>query len=68
MASTSEKISATIQAILVFLIVSLPSTYQLTNGILGGKLAEPSGCPTMTGLLVHALVFGIIVYILMAYN
>jgi hypothetical protein len=68
MASTVDKISATIQSIIVFLIVSMPLTYKLTNSLLGGilgKLADDSGCPTNTGLLVHALVFGLIVYGLM---
>ncbi len=67
-----KKISATIQAIIVFIIVSLPMTYNFTNGIfdslLGIQLTEFSGCPNMTGLLIHALVFGVIVYILMNIN
>lgn len=40
----------------------------MTNGLLGGiigKLAEPSGCPTALGLVVHSLVFGLIIYGLM---
>jgi hypothetical protein len=68
MASTSAKISATIQSIFVFLIISSPFTYKLTNGLLGGiigKLADTSGCPTTLGLLVHSLVFGLIVWGLM---
>lgn len=70
MATTNEKINATIQAIIVFIVVSLPATYDLTNGLFdslfGLKLIESSGCPSMVGLLVHALVFGVIVYILMS--
>ena len=68
MVSTTLKISATIQSILVFLIVSLPYTYKITNGLLGsilGKLADSSGCPTTLGLFVHAIVFGFIIYGLM---
>jgi hypothetical protein len=70
MASTALKISATIQSIIVFLIISLPFTYKLTNRLLGGiigKLAEPSGCPTPTGIFVHSLVFGLIIYGLMTF-
>jgi hypothetical protein len=66
--STATKISATIQSIIVFLIVSLPTTYKLTNGLLGGiigKLADESGCPTTLGLVVHSLVFGLIIWGLM---
>jgi len=71
MASTTLKITATIQSIIVFLIVSLPLTYKATNGVLGGivgKLSDSSGCPTTTGLLIHSLVFGLIVYGLMSIN
>lgn len=59
---------ATIQAVIVFLLVSLPFTYKITNGLLGGivgKLADNSGCPTGLGLFVHAIVFGLITYGLM---
>jgi hypothetical protein len=70
MASTALKISATIQSIIVFIIISLPFTYKLTNKLLGGivgKLADASGCPTGLGLFIHALVFGLIIYALMGF-
>jgi hypothetical protein len=66
-----KKISATIQSMIIFIIISLPFTYKLTNSILGniiGKLAEPSGCPTYLGLFIHAIVFGLIVFGLMLIN
>jgi hypothetical protein len=68
MPSTEIKIIATIQSIIAFLIVSLPFTYKLTNGLLGnivGKLADQSGCPTTLGLVIHSIVFGLIIYGLM---
>ena len=71
MASTTLKISATIQSIIIFLIVSSPFSYKITNGLLGGivgKLADSSGCPTTIGLLIHSLVFGLIIYGLMTIN
>ena len=64
-----SKINATIQSIIVFLIVSLPFTYKITNRFLSGilgKLADPSGCPTPLGLFIHSIVFGCIVYGLMS--
>ncbi len=65
------KIRATIQTIIAFLLISLPLTYKITNGLLGGiigKLAEPSGCPTNLGLFIHSIVFGLIIYSLMIIN
>lgn len=70
MVSQSLKLSATIQSIIVFILVSLPFTYKVTNGLLGrfvGRLADSSGCPTMLGLFVHAIVFGLIIYALMGF-
>jgi hypothetical protein len=69
MASTEVKIYATVQSVILFLIISLPFTYMLTNRLLGGiigKLADASGCPTTLGLFIHAIVFGFIIYGLMS--
>ena len=69
MASTSIKIFATVQSVILFLIISLPFTYMLTNRLLGGilgKLATSTGCPTTLGLFIHAIVFGFIIYGLMS--
>ncbi len=69
MASTEIKIYATVQSVILFLIISLPFTYNLTNSLLGGilgKLATSTGCPTTLGLFIHAIVFGFIIYGLMS--
>ena len=64
----TQKQAATLQAVLLFFIIANPFTYRLTNGLLGGligRLSDPSGCPSSTGLIVHSVVFGVIVYGLM---
>jgi hypothetical protein len=64
----TQKQSATLQAVLLFFLIANPFTYRLTNSLLSGlvgRIADPSGCPTSTGLLLHSAVFGIIVYGLM---
>jgi hypothetical protein len=71
MSSSDFKIMATFESIIAFLIVSLPFTYKVTNGLFGGivgKLADSSGCPTTLGLIIHSIVFGIIIYGLMTIN
>lgn len=45
---------------LLFIAVSHPMTYGLTNALLGpivGPLASPSGAPTTVGIIVHSIVF-----------
>ncbi len=59
-----RKESATLQAILLFFIISHPLTYRLTDSLVGG-VTTMTGAPTTLGLLVHSLVFGAIVYGLM---
>jgi hypothetical protein len=66
--NTRKKLMATFLSVIVFAIIASPFTYKLTNRILGGvvgSLADPSGCPTILGLVVHSVVFGIIVFLLM---
>jgi hypothetical protein len=68
MPSFTGQVSATLQSMLLFLIVSSPFTYRCTNSLLSGvmgRLADSSGCPTTLGLAVHTVVFGLCVYGLM---
>lgn len=63
----SRQVNGAITAALLFFIISSPFTYQLTNNMLStviGRTSE-SGCPTNTGLILHATVYGLIVYYLM---
>ena len=48
----------------IFVLVVLPCTYKITQSLFGGvlgKIAEPSGCPTTRGLLLHTLVYILLV-------
>lgn len=46
-------------ASVLFLIISAPFMYKITNSVLGGivKLSDDSGRPTVAGLVVHTFVF-----------
>ena len=62
------KVMASIQAALLFLIVANPTTYRLVQMIFGGlfKVANSAtGCPSAMGLILHAVVFGLLSYGLM---
>lgn len=52
----------------LFFIVANPKVYSLVQGLLGGvvHVADSSGCPTQEGVLVHAVVFGLVCYCLCA--
>lgn len=53
-------------AALVFLIISSPAVYRLTDGVFFStiklRLADASGAPTKAGLIIHALVVFLIVW------
>jgi len=53
---------------LLFLLIASPFLFTLVNDItkrVGLTVASASGCPTTSGLLLHALVFILITRILM---
>jgi hypothetical protein len=73
----SRKVQASLVAGLLFFVVSSPFTYKFVDGLVGSvvrtlipqaasffKIAE-AGCPTNYGLVVHAVVFGLVTYFLM---
>lgn len=63
--SNMEKWKFSIIGAVIFLLVANPYTFKLVQCLLGnliGKIADKnSGCPTMLGLFVHAIVFTILV-------
>lgn len=63
----ARKLQTSAIAALLFYIVSSPITYRIVDGILGGmfKIADPAGCPSGGGLIVHAVVYGLITYLIM---
>jgi len=58
-----------LQAALLFLIVSSPVMYNLVQMIFGGLFTVAvKGCPTVSGLLLHTVVFALLTYLLMIYQ
>jgi hypothetical protein len=60
------KIQLVLFVTIVFLIVGSPVTYKVTDSFIGKALGMPFvivGAPTATGLLVHALVAGLLTYL-----
>ena len=45
---------------IIFLLISSPFMYNITNSILG--ITTTNGCPTVVGLILHTIVFLLISY------
>lgn len=66
--SSADKWMYTLMTTLLFLIIVNPYTYKLVQTLLGGivKIADiRTGCPTMAGIIVHAIVFTLLLRLMM---
>ena len=62
--SSYMKWQITIFSAFIFVLVSIPCTYKLTQQILGGiicQIADSNGCPTTCGLALHTLVYVLLI-------
>lgn len=61
--SLQQKVLISLFSVLLFVIVSLPEVYKLTDKIFGKiqRTADSNGCPTAFGLGLHAFVFFLLV-------
>lgn len=66
--SNADKWRYTLYTTVLFLIISSPYTYKLVQSIIGKliPICNRQGCPTASGLLVHALVFTLVLRVLMS--
>ena len=53
----NTKIRHSLYGTLIFFFISSPAMYSLTSSILGPVIATPDGCPTLMGVLLHAVVY-----------
>jgi hypothetical protein len=56
---------ASLHAALLFFLVANPATFQLMRSVLGAWVASDGGCPTGPGLILHAVVFGLLTFLIM---
>ena len=63
-----KKLVSTIITMLIFFAVNMPVTYKLVDKLFGGKnfIVNVYGCPTWAGVAIHTVVFGLILYLVMA--
>jgi len=61
-----QKWKCAIVLAIVFVILSLPQTYNLVDSLLRGVVTPVAnnGCPTVVGVMLHAVVFALLVRVL----
>ena len=64
----TSQVSISLMSALLFFIVANPQTFKFTTKIFGEKIASSAGCPTLSGLLLHSLVFLLLTWCLMNIN
>jgi hypothetical protein len=63
----AQKWVVVLYCIILFLIISAPFMYRFTNSLtqMVGWETSSFGCPNSGGLILHAIVFGLLVRVLM---
>lgn len=60
------KVMASVKAALLFAVIASPALYNLVQQLLGWLVTVAvNGRPTLAGLLLHSVVYGLVVYFLM---
>ena len=52
----------------LFIIFSMPIVYSFVNGLtksVGFEVLNRNGCPSGVGIILHAILFGIVIFLLM---
>lgn len=54
---TGIKLKHSLYGTLIFFLISSPAVFSLVGSLLGEQYADSNGCPTLTGVGLHALVY-----------
>lgn len=68
MSTTQKELLYSAQSALLFVVFSSPMTYKLIRKVLGPVIASVEGFPHPTGIALHAILFGLTVFLLMKLN
>lgn len=63
-----DKFSISLMSALLFFVFANPETFKIMRHLVGGWVSSPTGCPTTKGLLLHAVVYLLITWLLMNIN
>ena len=67
-----DSLTPMLALVFLFMLVSHPKTYDFTAGLVGSvlpdiELVDETGCPTMVGQVLHAVVLVLLVWLLNTY-
>lgn len=67
---SADKWRYTLYTTIIFLLVVNPCTYKFVQFCLGRfvKIANKDGCPTLAGIIIHAIVFTLILRAIMDFD
>ena len=65
-----KKFKWSVYTALIFFLLSAPQIYIAINKLFGGliKICEPSGAPSLTGLILQSMLFCWVIYFIMTLN
>ncbi len=62
------KFRISLMSALLFFVIANPETFKMIKKVFGSWVSSPTGCPTMSGLVLHSVVFLLITWALMNIN
>lgn len=63
--SNRKKMIISLQTAVIAFVIFNPALFQIVRSVLGNWVSSSDGLPTIPGLLLHAIIFGIIIYLSM---
>jgi hypothetical protein len=63
--SNQKKLYISLQTALLAFVFFNPMLFKLVASVLGKWVSDSAGAPTMLGLLLHTVLFGLVLYLLM---
>lgn len=62
------KFRISLMSALLFFVIANPETFKIIKKVFGSWVSSPTGCPSMSGLVLHSVVFLLVTWALMNIN
>lgn len=64
----STRVECVIKSMLIAVLTLSPMAYRLTRSILSKSLSDAKGCPSVSGFILHVVVFGAVSYLAYSFD